>query len=87
MVSVNAVRVESTKRGVEQHKERAPPDKKGGAAIAEGDFFGMPGGGLVELVGLRLGSGPRLVEPVQIRFVIGNPFLDRLPRWLDGLMV
>jgi hypothetical protein len=26
-----------------------------------------------------------LVEPVQIRLVIGNPFLDRLPRWLDGL--
>jgi hypothetical protein len=30
------------------------------AAIAEGDFFGLPGGGLVELVGLRLGSGPAL---------------------------
>jgi hypothetical protein len=26
-----------------------------------------------------------LVEPIQIRFLVGNPFLDRLPRWLDGL--
>ena len=28
---------------------------------------------------------PFLIEPVQIRFVIWDPFLDRLPRWLDGL--
>ena len=26
-----------------------------------------------------------MVEPVQVRFVIGDPFLDRLPGWLDGL--
>jgi hypothetical protein len=26
-----------------------------------------------------------LVKPVQIRLVIGDPFLDGLPRWLDGL--
>ena len=32
-----------------------------GAAISERDFFGLPSGGLVELVGRRLGSGPRLV--------------------------
>ena len=27
---------------------------------------------------------PFLVEPVQVRFVIGDPFLDGLPGWLDG---
>jgi hypothetical protein len=56
-----------------------------GAAITEGDFFGLPGGALVERVWLGVGWGPLLVEPVQVRFVIGDPFLDRLPRWLDGL--
>ena len=63
-----------------------------GAAIAEGDFFGLPGGAysfatsfaeamavkkamahkLVERIGLRLGWVPRLVEPSEIRVVIGN---------------
>ena len=56
-----------------------------GAAIIEEDFLGTPCRALVELVGLRLGWGPRLVEPVQIRLVIGDPFLDRLPGRLDGL--
>ena len=28
---------------------------------------------------------PFLVEPVQVRFVVGDPFLDSLPGWLDGL--
>ena len=26
-----------------------------------------------------------MVEPVQVRFVIGDPFLNGLPGWLDGL--
>ena len=26
-----------------------------------------------------------MVEPVEVGFVVGDPFLDRLPRWLDGL--
>ena len=56
-----------------------------GAAIFERDFFGLPGGTLVELVGLGVGWGPFLVKPVQIRLVVGDPFLDGLPRWLDGL--
>ena len=56
-----------------------------GAAIAEGDFFWLPGGALVELIGLGVGWGPRLVEPVQVRFVVGDPFLDGLPGRLDGL--
>ena len=55
------------------------------AAIAERDFIGLPGGGLVEALGLGVGWVPRLVEPVQIRLVIGDPFFDGLPGWLDGL--
>jgi hypothetical protein len=55
------------------------------AAITEGDFFGLPGGALVEGVGFRLGWDSRLLEPVQIRLVVGDPFFDRLPRWFDGL--
>ena len=66
-----------------------------GADIVEGDLFGLPGGAysfakatahkLLERVGLRLGWVPRLVEASEIRVVIGDPLLDRLPRWLDGL--
>jgi hypothetical protein len=54
-----------------------------GAAIAERDFFGLPGGALVEVFGLCAGGVPFLVEPVQIRFVVGDAFLDRLPRGFD----
>jgi hypothetical protein len=43
---------------------------------AEADFFGLPGGTLVELVGLGVGWGLRLVEPVQVRFVVGDPFAN-----------
>ncbi len=42
------------------------------AAIFERDFFGLPGGTLVELVGLGVAWRPFLVEPVQVRFVVGN---------------
>jgi len=56
-----------------------------GAAISEGDFFWPPIRTLVELVGLGVACRPFLVEPVQVRFVVGDPFLDGLPRWLDGL--
>jgi hypothetical protein len=55
------------------------------AAISERDFFWPPIRTLVELVRLGVAWGPFLVEPVQIRFVVGDPFLDGLPRWLDGL--
>lgn len=39
------------------------------------------------VVALDLGTVrvPFLVELVEIWVVIGNPFLDGLPRWLDGL--
>jgi len=56
-----------------------------GKAIAERDFGWLPSGTLVILSGIIPYRLPFLVEPVQIRFVIGDPFLDGLPRWLDGL--
>ena len=52
-----------------------------GKAIAERDFLGLPIWALVEAFGLCASGIPFLVEPVQIRFVIGDPFLDRLPGW------
>jgi len=56
-----------------------------GAAITEGDFLRLPRGPLVEVVWIRTRWIPRTVEPVEIRFVVRNPFLDGLPRRLDGL--
>jgi hypothetical protein len=52
-----------------------------GAAIAERDFFWPPIWALVEALGLCAGEVPFLVEPVQVRFVVGDPFLDGLLGW------
>ncbi len=54
-------------------------------AISERDFYGFPIWALVVALGLCAGGIFFLVEPVQVRFVVGDPFLDRLPGWLDGL--
>jgi hypothetical protein len=54
-------------------------------AVVEWDLLGLPGGTLVEALGLCAGGVPFLVEPVEVRVVIRDPFLDGLPRWLDGL--
>ena len=56
-----------------------------GAAVTERNFFWPPIRALVERVWLGVGWGPFLVKPVQVRLVIGDPFLDGLPGWLDGL--
>ena len=56
-----------------------------GCGHLRGDFFWPPIRTLVELVGLGVACRPFLVEPVQVRFVVGDPFLDGLPRWLHGL--
>ena len=40
---------------------------------------------LVEPVWVRLIWIPGTVEPIEIRFVVGDPFLDRLPRRFDRL--
>jgi len=55
------------------------------AAVSERDFGWLPRGALVILTGIIPYRLPFLVEPIQIRFVIGNPFLDGLSGWLDGL--
>jgi hypothetical protein len=56
-----------------------------GAAVSERDFGWLPRGALVILTGIIPYRLPFLVEPIQIRFVIGNPFLNGLPGWFDGL--
>ena len=54
-------------------------------AVAERDLLGLPDGTLVVALGLCAGGVPFLVEPVQARVVIRNPFLDGLPGGLDLL--
>lgn|GEM_PF-1112669 len=54
-------------------------------AVAKRDLFGLPGGALVEAFRLCAGRVPFLIEPIEVRIVIGDPLLDRLPRGLDGL--
>jgi len=55
------------------------------AAVVQMDFGCFPCRSLVEPVWVRLIGIPGTVEPVEVGFVVGDPFLDRLPRWLDGL--
>lgn len=54
------------------------------AAVVQMDFRGFPRLSLVVPVWVRLMGIPGTVEPVEIRFVVGDPFLDRLPRRFDG---
>ncbi len=67
-----------------------PPGGSGGfenqdAAVVQMDFRCFPCGTLVEPVWVRLIWIPGTVEPVEIRFVVGDPFLDRLPGRFDRL--
>ena len=55
------------------------------AAVVQMDFRGFPRLSLVEPVWVRLIGIPGTVKPDQIRFVIGNPFPDRLPGRFDEL--
>ena len=65
-----------------------------GAAIAERDFCWLPSGAYsfakASVHTLVIASRiipywfPFLIEPVQVRFVVGYPFLDGLPGWFDG---
>ena len=55
------------------------------AAVVEGNFDGLPGRSLVVALGLGAGGVSFLVEPIEVRIVIRNPFLDGLPRGLDRL--
>jgi len=40
---------------------------------------------LIDAVWVGIGGIPWTVEPIEVGFVVGDPFLDGLPRWLDGL--
>jgi hypothetical protein len=51
------------------------------AAISERDFFWPPVRALVVALRLSAGGVFFLVEPVQVRFIVGDPFLDGLPGW------
>ena len=54
-----------------------------GSAVVQSNLGWLPPGALVEAIGI--GWIPGTVEPVEVRFVIGDPFLDRQPRRLDRL--
>jgi hypothetical protein len=54
-----------------------------GTAVAERDFLGPPIRTLVEALGVCAGEIPFLVEPVQVRFVIGDPLNDVTPGRLE----
>ena len=55
-----------------------------GAAVVKSEFGWLPPGARVEAIGIKIEWIPRTVEPVEVRFVIVDPFLDRQPRRLDG---
>jgi hypothetical protein len=54
-------------------------------SVVEGDLHGAPRRTLIDAIGVDFGGLPGAVEPVEVRFVVGDPFLDRLPGRLDGL--
>ena len=54
------------------------------AVVFQMDFGCVPCRSLVEPVWVLLRWIPGTVKPVEFRFVVGNPFFDRLPRRLDG---
>lgn len=56
-----------------------------GSAVVQSDLGWLPAGALVEAFGIGIGLIPRTVEPVEVRFIIGDPFLDRQPGRLDRL--
>jgi len=58
-----------------------------GSAVVQLDFLGFPCRDLVEAVGIGIGGIPGTVEPIEIRFVGGDPFLDCLPEGSIGSMV
>jgi hypothetical protein len=54
-------------------------------AIVQSDFLRFSSGALVETVCIGIGWIPGMVEPGKIGLFVGDPFLDCLPRRLDGL--
>ena len=56
-----------------------------GAAVVQWDFRCLPCRALIDAVWVGIGRIPWTVEPIKVGFVVGDPFLDGLPGWLDGL--
>ena len=56
-----------------------------GSAVVQSELGWLPPGALVEAIGIAGVWISGTVEPVEVRFVIGNPLLDRQPRRLDGV--
>jgi hypothetical protein len=59
------------------------------STFVQKDFGCLPCGTLVDVIEiLRLDScAPRLIEPIQVWFVVRDPFLDGSPRRLDALEI
>ena len=53
------------------------------AVVVQLDFLGFPCLSLVEPAWVRLMGIPGTIEPIEVRFVVGDPFFDRLPGRLD----
>jgi len=55
------------------------------AAVVQVDHRCLPSWTLIDAVWIRIEGLPGTVEPIEVRFVVGNPLLDRLPGRIDGL--
>ncbi len=68
-------------------------------AVVQLDFLRFPSGALVETIWIGMAfvrlmlmwarrprslRVPGTIEPIEIGFFVGDPFLDRLPGWFDG---
>jgi hypothetical protein len=56
-------------------------------SVVQMDYGGLPSRALVKAVRIMIGGMPRLVEPSEVRFVVGDSFLDRLEGFSIGCMV
>ncbi len=59
--------------------------KNQGVTVTERDFGCLPCRALIKPVGPAGVWISGTIEPVEVRFVVGDPFPDRQPRRLDGL--
>jgi hypothetical protein len=59
--------------------------KNQGVTVIERDFGCLPCRALVKPVGIAGDWISGTIEPVEVRFVIGDPLLDRQSRRLDGV--
>ena len=50
------------------------------ASVVQLDFRCLPCRALIDAVGIGIAGIPGTVEPVEVRLVVRDPFLDRLPQ-------